>query len=83
MPFCLLLGYCVIYMHYSDKKKRRLMHQLLYIYRRSEIVFAIYIGYGRVVKGAGLKAKRLVPHCINAVSSNPVEGRTRNILISK
>ena len=39
----------------------------------------IYIGggCGRVVQGAGRKAKRLVLQCINGVSSNPVEGRTK------
>ena len=77
MPFGLSLGYCVIYMYYSDNK-RRLMHQLIYIYIYISFFFAIYSGYGRVVQGAGHKAKqRLVLHCINAVSSNPVEGRTQ------
>ena len=33
---------------------------------------------GRVVKGAGHKAKRLVVPCVNGVSSNPVEGRTKH-----
>ena len=32
---------------------------------------------GRVVKGAGRKAKRMVLQCINGVNSNTVEGRTR------
>ena len=32
---------------------------------------------GRVVQGAGHQVKRLVLQCINAVSSNPVEGRTK------
>ena len=36
----------------------------------------MYNGCGRVVKGAGHKAKRLVMQCINGVSSNPFEGRT-------
>ena len=31
----------------------------------------------RVVWGAGRKAKRMVLQCINGVSSNPVEGRTK------
>ena len=31
-----------------------------------------------MVKGAGHKAKRLVVPCINGVSSNPVEGRTKH-----
>ena len=31
---------------------------------------------GRVVQGAGRKAKRMVLQCINGVGSNPVEGRT-------
>jgi hypothetical protein len=31
-----------------------------------------------VVKGAGHKAKRMVVPCINGVSSNPVEGRTKH-----
>ena len=30
-----------------------------------------------MVQGAGHKAKRLVLPCINGVSSNPVEGRTK------
>jgi hypothetical protein len=40
---------------------------------------SIYIGSGcgRVVKGAGRKAKRMVLQCINDVGSNPVEGRTK------
>jgi hypothetical protein len=33
-------------------------------------------GCGRVIKGTGHKAKRLVLQCINDVSSNPVERRT-------
>ena len=39
----------------------------------------IYIGSGcgRVVKGAGRKAKRMVLQWINGVGSNPVEGRTK------
>ena len=37
----------------------------------------IYVYIGRVVYGAGHKAKRLVLQCINGVSSNPVEGRTK------
>ena len=39
----------------------------------------IYIGggCGRVVQGAGRKAKRMVLQCINGVGSNPVEGRTK------
>ena len=36
----------------------------------------LWSGCGRVVQGAGLKAKRLVLQCINGVSSNPVEGKT-------
>ena len=34
-------------------------------------------GCGRVVLGAGRKAKRMVLQCINGVGSNPVEGRTK------
>ena len=34
-------------------------------------------GCGRVFQGAGRKAKRMVLQCINGVSSNPVEGRTK------
>ena len=34
-------------------------------------------GCGRVVQGAGRKTKRMVVQCINGVSSNPVEGRTK------
>jgi hypothetical protein len=30
-----------------------------------------------VVEGTGHKAKRLVLQCINGVSSNPIEGRTK------
>ena len=44
------------------------------------IFWDIYItgsGCGRVVKGAGRKAKRMVLQCINGVSSNPVEGRAK------
>ena len=37
----------------------------------------LWSGCGRVVLGAGQKAKRLVLQCINSVSSNPVEGRTK------
>ena len=39
----------------------------------------IYIqsGCGRVVQGAGRKAKRMVLQCINGVGSNPVEGRAK------
>jgi hypothetical protein len=33
-------------------------------------------GGGRVVYGAGRKAKRILLQCINGVGSNPVEGRT-------
>ena len=38
----------------------------------------LYSGCGRVVQGAGHKAKRLVLQCISDVSSNLVEGRTKN-----
>jgi len=38
MPVYLSLCYCAIYMYYSDKNKRRLMHQSLYMYKRREIV---------------------------------------------
>jgi hypothetical protein len=34
-------------------------------------------GCGRVVYGAGRKAKRMVLQCINGVGSNPVNGRTK------
>ena len=34
-------------------------------------------GCGRLVYGAGRKAKRMVLQCINGVGSNPVEGRTK------
>ena len=34
-------------------------------------------GCGRVVQGAGCKAKRMVLQCINGVRSNSVEGRTK------
>jgi hypothetical protein len=30
-----------------------------------------------VVEGTGRKAKRMVLQCINGVSSNPVEGRSK------
>ena len=36
----------------------------------------LWSGCGRVVKGSGYKAERLVLQCINGVSSNPVERRT-------
>ena len=41
-----------------------------------EAIF-LHSGCGRVVQGAGHKAKRLVLQYINGVSSNPVEGRTK------
>jgi hypothetical protein len=37
----------------------------------------LYSRCDRVVKGAEHKAKRLVLHCVNGVSSNPVERRTK------
>jgi hypothetical protein len=37
----------------------------------------LWSGCGRVVKGAGHKAKRLGLQCIDGVSSNPVERRTK------
>jgi hypothetical protein len=37
----------------------------------------IHNGCGRVVKGTGHKAKRLVLQCINGACSNPVEGGTK------
>ena len=37
----------------------------------------LWSGCGLVVYGAGHKAKRLVLQCINDVSSNPVEERTK------
>jgi hypothetical protein len=37
----------------------------------------IYSGCGRVVYGAGNKAKRLVLQCINGVSSNSLKRRTK------
>ena len=40
-------------------------------------------GCGRVVQGAGRKAKRMVLQCINGVGSNPVEGRTNNLTALK
>jgi hypothetical protein len=48
------------------------------IFRRTYYIY-IYIGSGcgRVVKGAGREAKRMVLECINGVGSNPVEGRTK------
>jgi hypothetical protein len=36
-----------------------------------------------VVESAGRKAKRMVLQCINGVSSNPVEGRTKNFTAQK
>ena len=44
----------------------------IYIY-----IYTLGSGCGRVVKGAGRKAKRMVQQCINGVSSNSVEGRTK------
>jgi hypothetical protein len=39
---------------------------------------SIYIyGCGRVVSGAGRKAKRMVLQCINGVGSNSDEGRKK------
>ena len=38
---------------------------------------ALIFGCGRVVQGAGRKAKRMVLQCINGVGLNPVEGRTK------
>ena len=48
------------------------------IFRRTYYIY-IYIGSGcgRVVKGAGREAKRMVLECIHGVGSNPVEGRTK------
>ena len=40
-------------------------------------------GCGRVVQGAGRKAKRIVLQCINGVGSNHVEGRTKNLTALK
>ena len=37
----------------------------------------LYSRCGRVVSGAGHKTKLLVLQCINSVSLNPVEGRTK------
>jgi hypothetical protein len=37
----------------------------------------LWSGCGRVISGSGNKAKRLVLQCINGVSSNPVERRTK------
>ena len=43
-----------------------------------DIYIYMYIGgCGRVVQGAGRKAKRMVLQCINGVGSNPIEGRTK------
>ena len=47
-----------------------------------EAIF-LYCGCGRVVQGAGQKAKRLVLQCINGVGSNPVEGRTKKLTALK
>ena len=41
-----------------------------------EAIF-LYSGYGRVAQDVGHNAKRLVLQCINGMSSNPVEGRTK------
>ena len=38
----------------------------------------LYGGCGRVVKGAGHKAKRFVLQCINGVGLNPVEGKQKS-----
>ena len=57
---------------------------LLYIYiyinkYNTTIIEAPFLGSGcgRVVWGAGCKAKRMVLQSINVVGSNPVEGRTK------
>jgi hypothetical protein len=43
------------------------------------VVLTIYVfgACGRVVYGAGRKAKRMELQCINGVGSNPVKGRTK------
>jgi hypothetical protein len=41
-------------------------------------LYFLYSGCGQVVYGAWYKSKRFVLQCINGVSSNPVEGRTKN-----
>ena len=53
-----------------------LIFRRIYIYSTIEATF-LYCGCGRVVYFAGHKAKRLVLQCINGVSSNPIEGRTK------
>ena len=50
--------------------KANLMYIYIYIYME-------WMWSSRVVYGAGHKAKRLVLQCINGVSSNLVEGRTK------
>jgi hypothetical protein len=45
---------------------------------RRPVYVYVWSGCGRVVKGAGRKAKRMVLQCINGVGSNPIEGRTTN-----
>ena len=40
-------------------------------------LFLLGSGCGRVVEGAGRKAKRMVLQCINGESSNPVERKTK------
>ena len=62
---------------------RHMSYVCLYIFLRRQgntlTIEAPFVlsGCGRVVKGAGNKARRLMLQCINGVSSNPVEGRTK------
>ena len=77
---------CNIYIYIYVPSTHAWWHVLLSISRlslRDKVTlpvlkpYFINSGCGRVVSGAGHKAKRLVLQCINGVSSTPVEGRTK------
>ena len=67
--------------HLHALKHMSYVYLYIFLTRKSNTSFIeapfLWSGCGPVVLGAGHKAKRLVLQCINAVSSNPVEGRTK------
>ena len=79
VKLCIILSRYMYHLH----TLRHMSYVYLYIFLTRqgntstiEAMF-LYSGCGRVVQGAGHKAKRLVLQCINDVSSNPVEERTK------
>ena len=62
-----------LYVLFYYRKKENILYQNLWICRQAYI----YSGCGPLVQGAGEQAKRLMLQCINGVSSNPIEGRTK------